>query len=178
MKRFNLIFASLKLKKFILAICFFISIFFICPSISSAKIQSIQNNSSDEQLRSIETLRDLDYETWQLVLYPKDLNKNDLILRVIGYPGTLRINHPTSLEITSGRKQWLMKDITLANIELQKDTREAAVEFELSPLLQELKNNRPLRFKLEGGFSELPIPPYLVSEWRSLTNMEERGEDN
>ena len=44
----------------------------------------------------------------------------------------------------------------------------AAAEFDLDPLLKDLKNNRPLRLALRGGFSELPIPPYVVKEWRSI----------
>ena len=56
---------------------------------------------------SSEFLRDLDFETWQLVAYKSPLFENKLILRVIGYPGNLRIDHPTDLRVESGRKQWL-----------------------------------------------------------------------
>ena len=52
---------------------------------------------------SSEFLRDLDFETWQLVAYKSPLFENKLILRVIGYPGNLRIDHPTSLQVDSGR---------------------------------------------------------------------------
>jgi len=37
--------------------------------------------------------------------------------------------------------------------------------------LDEIKNldkNRPLRLSLSGVFSELPVPPFVVKEWRSL----------
>ena len=56
---------------------------------------------------SSEFLRDLDFETWQLVAYKSPFYEDKLILRVIGYPGNLRIDHPTSLQVDSGRKQWL-----------------------------------------------------------------------
>ena len=62
---------------------------------------------------SSEFLRDLDFETWQLVAYKSPLYENKLILRVIGYPGNLRIDHPTDLRVESGRKQWLLGDKTL-----------------------------------------------------------------
>ena len=32
-----------------------------------------------------------------------------------------------------------------------------------------LDKNRPLRLSLSGVFSELPVPPFLVKEWRSIT---------
>ena len=117
---------------------------------------------------SSEFLRDLDYETWQLVAYKSPLVDGKLILRVIGYPGNLRIDHPTSLRVDSGRKQWLLSDKTLLNKELANDGRQAAAEFGLDELIIDLDKNRPLRLSLSGVFSELPVPPFVVKEWRSL----------
>ena len=51
---------------------------------------------------SSEFLRDLDFETWQLVAYRSTFFDDKLILRVIGYPGNLRIDHPTVLWVESG----------------------------------------------------------------------------
>ena len=118
---------------------------------------------------SSEFLRDLDFETWQLVAYNSPLFEDKLILRVIGYPGNLRIDHPTSLQVDSGRKQWLLSDETLLNVELANDGRQAAAEFDLNELIKSIDKNRPLRLSLAGVFSELPVPPFVVKEWRSLT---------
>ena len=118
---------------------------------------------------SSEFLRDLDFETWQLVAYKSKFFEDKLILRVIGYPGNLRIDHPTSLQVDSGRKQWLLSDKTLLNIELANDGRQAAAEFDLSELINNIDKNRPLRLSLSGVFSELPVPPFIVKEWRSLS---------
>ena len=117
---------------------------------------------------SSEFLRDLDFETWQLVAYKSPLFEDKLILRVIGYPGNLRIDHPTELRVQSGRKEWLMDDKTLLNQELANDGRQAAAEFDLDELIQNIDKNRPLRLSLSGVFSELPVPPFVVKEWRSL----------
>ena len=118
---------------------------------------------------SSEFLRDLDFETWQLVAYNSPLFEDKLILRIIGYPGNLRIDHPTSLQVDSGRKQWLLSDETLLNVELANDGRQAAAEFDLNELIKSIDKNRPLRLSLAGVFSELPVPPFVVKEWRSLT---------
>ena len=117
---------------------------------------------------SSEFLRDLDFETWQLVAYKSPLFEDKLILRVIGYPGNLRIDHPTSLQVDSGRKQWLLTDKTSLNFELANDGRQAAAEFDLNQLINSIDKNRPLRLSLSGVFSELPVPPFVVKEWRSL----------
>ena len=117
---------------------------------------------------SSEFLRDLDFETWQLVAYKSPLYEDKLILRAIGYPGNLRIDHPTGLRVESGRKQWSLDDKTLLNVELANDIRQAAAEFDLDELIQNIDKNRPLRLSLSGVFSDLPVPPFLIKEWRSL----------
>ena len=140
----------------------------LIPAKSYAEVAETQINSSLIQA-STEFLRDLDYETWQLVAYKSSNNQEKLVLRIIGYPGNLRIDHPLSLNVESGRKSWELDDITLLNSELAEDSRQAAAEFDLDKLINDLSQNRPLRLSLQGVFSELPVPPFLVKEWRTLS---------
>ena len=137
------------------------------PLRSYAEIAETEING-DLISASSEFLRDLDFETWQLVAYKSPLFEDKLILRVIGYPGNLRIDHPTNLQVNSGRKQWLLSDKTLLNTELANDGRQAAAEFDLNELINNIDKNRPLRLSLSGVFSDLPIPPFVVKEWRTL----------
>ena len=134
--------------------------------------QALLHNHPDETgtpvLRSLESLRDLDYQSWQLVAYREGPPGGPLTLRIVGYPGKVRLDHPTPLLVQSGRLQWQLDDITLANPKLAGDGRAAAAEFNLAPLLADLHQNRPLRLQLPGVFVELPVPPYVVAEWRSL----------
>ena len=146
----------------VLLLSFFINPFNVYAEIANTEINGELINASSE------FLRDLDFETWQLVAYKSPLFENKLILRVIGYPGNLRIDHPTDLRVESGRKQWLLDDKTLLNVELANDGRQAAAEFDLDELIQNLDKNRPLRLSLSGVFSELPVPPFVVKEWRSI----------
>ena len=148
-------------------ICFIVIPLLFVPVRSYAEVAETQINGGLINA-STEFLRDLDYETWQLVAYKSPNNDEKLVLRVIGYPGNLRIDHPLSLDVESGRKKWKLDDITLLNIELAEDSRQAAAEFDLENLLQDISQNRPLRLSLQGVFSELPVPPFLVKEWRSL----------
>ena len=148
-------------------ICFIVIPLVFFPVRSYAEVAETQINGGLINA-STEFLRDLDYETWQLVAYKSPNNDEKLVLRVIGYPGNLRIDHPLSLDVESGRKKWKLDDITLLNTELAEDNRQAAAEFDLENLLQDISQNRPLRLSLQGVFSELPVPPFLVKEWRSL----------
>ena len=148
--------------------CLIIIPFLLFPAKSNAEITETQINGGLIQA-STEFLRDLDYETWQLVAYKSSSNSGKLVLRVIGYPGNLRIDHPLPLNVESGRKNWKLEDITLLNNELAEDNRQAAAEFDLDELINDISQNRPLRLSLEGVFSELPVPPFLVKEWRNLS---------
>ena len=148
-------------------ICLVIVPLLIVPIKSFAEVAETQINGGLINA-SNEFLRDLDYETWQLVAYKSSNNNEKLVLRVIGYPGNLRIDHPLPLDVVSGRKRWKLDDITLLNTELAEDSRQAAAEFDLESLLEDISQNRPLRLSLQGVFSELPVPPFLVKEWRAL----------
>tara|TARA_B100000073_G_scaffold70298_1_gene52046 strand:- start:635 stop:1135 length:501 start_codon:yes stop_codon:yes gene_type:complete len=141
--------------------------FIFNPLKVSAEVGETEINGKSINASS-EFLRDLDFETWQLVAYKSPFFEDKLILRVIGYPGNLRIDHPTGLRVESGRKQWILEDKTLLNEELVNDRRQAAAEFDLDELIQNIDKNRPLRLSLSGVFSELPVPPFVVKEWRSL----------
>ena len=160
-------------------ICFFIIIsFLIIPTQSglNAAIQEQDYEGGKQFARSLESLRDLDNKTWQIVVYSPDEDHQRLIVRIVGFPGSLRFDHPQSLKVNAGLHSWALKDLTLMNPLLANDSRDAAAEFELSPVLNQLTNNRPLRLELGDVFTDLPVPPYLVAEWRSLMKSPEEIE--
>ncbi|QPN64924.1 DUF3122 domain-containing protein [Synechococcus sp. CBW1004] len=140
------------------------------PQPALAMLQASPGETGTGLVRSLESLRDLDYQSWQVVAYREGAPAQaaPVTLRIVGYPGRVRLDHPTPLLVRAGRRLWQLDDITLANPRLAADTRAAAAEFDLTPLLADLQNNRPLRLELPGIFVELPIPPYVVEEWRAL----------
>ena len=152
----------------LIIICLFVVFFFTSSNKSYAGSTFTLNNQRKEITRSIESLKDLDYQTWQIIVYPSSKDSKNLILRIVGYPGSLRIDHPTNLIVDSGRKTWDLKDITKKSKIKSETLNDSAAEFELTNLIAELDKNRPLRLRLPGLINDLPIPPYLVSEWRSL----------
>lgn len=133
-----------------------------------AQLHAHPSETGSPVLRSLVSLRDLDDQAWQLVAFRDGPPGAPERLRVVGYPGKVRLDHPTSLQVRSGPFQWLLPDVTLESQALGNDGRSAAAEFDLSPLLAELSQNRPLRLRLPGVFTELPVPPFVVAEWRSL----------
>ncbi len=163
---------SATINTFLLSIFAVSLLLFLTPLMTHAQVLKPDAESSAGFVRSLETLRDLDYKSWQVVAYKEDLESKKAVLRIIGYPGQLRLDHPTDLKVYSGRREWILRDVTLLNPILANDARDAAAEFELSSLLSELTNNRPLRLELPGAFTEMPVPPYLVKEWRSVFDSE------
>ncbi len=134
------------------------------------QIQASPQETGTGLVRSLESLRDLDYQSWQVVAYREGPARAGapVVLRIVGYPGQVRLDHPTPLLVRAGRRAWELNDITLASAKLAGDNRAAAAEFNLTPLLTDLHLDRPLRLQLPGVFVELPVPPYVVAEWRQL----------
>ena len=156
------------LFRLIITSLLFCCVFFAGINKTYADSKFILNDQKKEIKRSLESLKDLDYQTWQIIVYPSSKESKNLILRIVGYPGSLRFDHPTNLIVNSGRKTWNLKDIT-KNSKLKSETlNDSAAEFDISTFIVELDKNRPLRLRLPGLINDLPIPPYLVSEWRSL----------
>jgi len=156
------------LSYYIIAFIFFFSCFFSFLDKTYAESKITFNDKKIEIKRSVESLRDLDYQTWQVIVYPSSKDSKKLILRIVGYPGSLRIDHPTDLIVNSGIRTWKLKDITKNSKTPVKILNDSLVEFDISTLISELDKNRPLKLRLPGLINDLTIPPYLVSEWRSL----------
>ena len=138
------------------------------PVVVYSALETIGLESQQEYVRSLESLRDINNDFWQLAVYPKIGKQKTFILRIVGYPATLRLDHPENMKVHSGRKEWEIRDITMLNPQLAKDSREAVAEFDLTPVLNEIKTNKALRFSLDKVFADLPIPPYLIREWREV----------
>jgi hypothetical protein len=138
------------------------------PAPALAQLHAHPDGDGTPVVRSLESLRDLDDQSWQVVAYREGPPGGPLRLRIVGYPGKVRLDHPTALEVRSGRLLWALEDVTLSSAALARDNRSAAAEFDLAPLLADLEQNRPLRLRLPRVFSELAVPPYVVAEWRSL----------
>jgi hypothetical protein len=147
----------------------------VAPEPTSALIHVHPDEHGQTVVRSLESLRDLDDQSWQLVAYCEGPPGGLLRLRIVGYPGKVRLEHPVPLSVESGAFRWSLEDLTKETPALASDGRAAAAEFDLAPLLADLHQDRPLRLALPGVFSALVVPPYVVSEWRRLTEQPNQG---
>ena len=88
------------------------------PAGALAQVHAHSEENGQTVVRSLESLRDLDYQSWQVVAYREGEPGGPLKLRIVGYPGKVRLDHPTALQVQSGRGHWDLEDITLANPQL------------------------------------------------------------
>jgi hypothetical protein len=150
-------------------------ILMVAAAPAQAQLHAHPDAAGRPLVRSLESLRDLDFQSWQVVAYRQGPPGGGLRLRIVGYPGRLQQEQPTPLLVSSGRFRWELENVTLSSPRLASDTRAAAAEFDLAPLLADLRQNRPLRLALPGVFAELPVPPYVVEEWRRLPEWQDEG---
>ena len=167
----NTILAIQAFSKFYLLIFAFFLIF-CCLFTHSENIYADLNiklhTSEKEMKRRLESILDLEYQTWQIIVYPSSKVPNNLILRIIGYLVSLRIDHLTNLIVNSVRKNWELKDITKKNKSKVETLNDSVSAYDNSPLIAELDRNRPLRLRLDALINDLPIPPHLVGERSTL----------
>ena len=134
----------LALRRLFCTLLLAVVLLLLTPSAAIAQVHEHQDENGQPMLRSLESLRDLDYQSWQAVAYRVGKPGNPVVLRIVGYPGKLRLEHPSPLLVQAGVKEWQLDDITLDNPLLASDGREAAAEFALDPLLNDLSNKLSL----------------------------------
>ncbi len=116
----------LALRRLLCTLLVAVTLLLLTPMAVSAQVHEHQDDNGAPMLRSLESLRDLDYQSWQAVAYRTGKPGNPVVLRIVGYPGKLRLEHPSPLLVQAGVKEWQLDDITLENPVLASDGREAA----------------------------------------------------
>ena len=104
-------------------------VFLMAPARSWAQVHQHESENGVPMVRSLESLRDLDYDSWQAVAYREGAPGQPVVLRIVGYPGKVRLEHPVSLQVLAGRREWALEDITLNSSVLATDGREAAAKY-------------------------------------------------
>ncbi len=135
----------------------------------------IYRESGDRTItRSLQTLRDRTHQAWQVVLYKRGHNglTQSLHLRLVGFPGGAALQHPSALKITTGTERVSMAAETAP----VTDTPNVA-EYDLLEVMRQLTATTPLRLTIpvQGQPTELPIPPFVVEEWRQVAQSSPSG---
>ncbi len=114
-------------------------------------------------IQSRQTLKDDQDSPWQVVLFA---HKNQLELRLVGFPGRDKFAHPGTLEINLINGQKLIAKDEF----IQKSPAENVGQFDLNTLVNQLPKDQSiaLGLPLTQGKCLLTIPAAVVVEWQAL----------
>ncbi|MBE9012262.1 DUF3122 domain-containing protein [Pseudanabaenaceae cyanobacterium LEGE 13415] len=114
--------------------------------------------------RSLSKLQDDRDRAWQVVFYKRfPLGQSDTIhLRLVGFPGLVKLDHDQPLEIEANRSLLSAKDVTPNNFSIAH-----VGEYDFKPVLTQLDTDTKLtlRVHLDGGEARLKIPQETALEW-------------
>ncbi|MCJ8282693.1 MAG: DUF3122 domain-containing protein [Rivularia sp. ALOHA_DT_140] len=114
-------------------------------------------------------IKDKQGYTWQVLLFKK-INpgaKQDLNLRLVGFPGVFEFSHPHSLEITTASGQL----ISASDIYANSSPAPNVGEYNFNDVLPKLTQIESLKLDLPLSSQEneiLDIPQEVVNEWQLL----------
>lgn len=139
-----------------------------------ASVHTYPEGNDRVMIRSLQTLRDRADQAWQVVFYKRVQHglTQSLHLRLVGFPGGAALQHPSALKITTGtEKVWMAMETAPVTDALN------VAEYDLLEVMRQLTATTPLRLTVpvQGESIELPIPPFVVEEWRKVAQSSPSG---
>jgi Protein of unknown function (DUF3122) len=141
------------------------------PAIAS--IHTYPEGQNRVMFRSLQTVRDRADQAWQLVLFKRvnGVRTESIHLRIVGFPGQTQFIHPSGLKIATSTAAAIAQD-ALPN---PSPFPANVGEYDLQDWMMHLTSNSPLHLQLPTPKPEveLVIPPFIVKEWREVSNKTE-----
>ena len=134
-----------------------------------ASIHTYPESSAQIMYRSQQSLRDISDRAWQAVLYKRITSGQlkTLRLRLVGFPGIIKLAHSQKLQVTTGTgKVWNAK-----NVLLDSYFPPNVGEYDFMEVMKNLDYDTPLRLHLslqDSSRAEIVVPIFAVKEWRQL----------
>ena len=138
-----------------------------------ASIHTYHEQPGQTTHRSTLSLRDQNDLAWQATLFKRyiDGEVQGIYLRLVGFPGQVRVNSDQDLLIQTGTAaQWR------APYRVDPQTQalpENVVQYEVSLVLEQLQRPIPLTLvvPLASAGVQLVVAPYVVEEWLGVYHM-------
>ncbi len=130
---------------------------------ASAMIRTVEEAPQQFVVQSRHQLRDNHNLTWQVILFAR---KEQLQLRLVGFPEQYHFRHPDPLVLTTATGTRLLA----ADDFPKADTVSNVGQFDVLPLAHQLPANEPLvlRPPLQEEGIKIVVPAPVVLEWRVL----------
>lgn len=156
---------------FAVILCLSLQLLMSDPALAS--IHRYPETENQVMYRSKQSLRDRQDLSWQVILFKriKFGQVNEIHLRLVGFPGLTEFAHREPLQLTTATGQtWQAEDVV--DLSLPKNVG----EYDVFKILQQIEKDIPLELSLplvDYEIIKLPVPPYVVKEWRKLLDLNE-----
>jgi len=141
---------------------------------ASAAIRQLEEAPNQMVYQSRQSLKDQHGNTWQIIAFKRSRpdGNSSFELRLVGFPNLVAIDHAQPLTLTNSLGKTLTAADTSSHI-FKEGAQGNVGQFDLQPLLAELKAEIPLKISLptiKGEAISLSVPPALVAEWQTVAN--------
>jgi hypothetical protein len=135
---------------------------------AEAAIRSMEEAPGEIMIQSRQTLKDDQKSPWQVVLFA---HKDQLELRLVGFPDRDKFTHPGALEINLINGQQLIAEDEF----IKKSPADNVGQFDLNPLADQLPKDQSLVLSLPLTTEKRPltIPAAVILEWQALIQQKE-----
>lgn len=135
---------------------------------AEAAIRSMEEAPGQIMIQSRQTLKDDQKSPWQVVLFA---HKDQLELRLVGFPDRDKFAHPGALEINLTNGQQLIAEDEF----IKKSPADNVGQFDLNPLVNQLPKDQSLILSLPLTQEKrlLTIPAAVILEWQALIQQKE-----
>ncbi len=142
---------------------------------AQAALRQLEEAPGQIVYQSRQTLKDQQGSSWQAIAF-KRIRPDDtdvIYLRLVGFPGTVAIDHSQPLILTDS----MGKTLTAADVSQEMFSDKTQIkpdvgQYDLQPILMQLESAIPLRLTLsmlDQSEIILNVSPEMIGEWRSLT---------
>ncbi|WP_017713855.1 DUF3122 domain-containing protein [Prochlorothrix hollandica] len=142
------------------------------PPPAQASIQAYPEGDRQILYRSQQSIRDDRDQAWQAVFFKRmtETETTALHLRLVGFPGMGYPARARSLRVVTGPEQeWEFPNVSHQEVNLTDN----AGQYDLNRFMAEESRDLPLKLYLSIRNSRFPavltVPPYVVQEWRQVT---------
>ena len=161
------------MKHWVLRLGLLLGLLLLVVGISSPPMGAVilrhQEGLGQMLYQSRQTLRDPRGNSWQAIVFKRTQpdGESNLVLRLVGFPGTVALDHPCPLTIVSSLGQkFTTTDIT-DRILTEEDISNVG-QYDLQPVIWSLRPELPIKLSLEtqeNAKISLFVSSRVIQEW-------------
>jgi Protein of unknown function (DUF3122) len=148
------------------------------PFPALATITQLEEYPGQMLYQSRQNLQDQTGQSWQAIAFTRihPQGSSTVSLRLVGFPGTVELDHAQPLTLTISSKSNLTARDISSEISQDSPTLANVAKYDIKSVLPQLKSESPLQLTLpviNGAAIEVKIPSEMIEEWQAISNHHE-----